>query len=173
MANELDVLIAENIYRWDDSSEALRTFSLQNLSAGAGRQGDLFDLDGESSARPLIWHYRWYIEFAASTVDVGDVVRTALKTGGQGTTPGAAPSNDDGATDAAVSAEDKLRNLIKLKPIIVDEAAANVGMVSEGTIWIPQRWIAPVVWNDTDTAFRNTANASFFEIYSVRPVPAT
>lgn len=137
-------------------------WSTENISDGAGRQASLYDQGAEGTARPERWQYRFYTQ-AQATPTVGNMLECHLKT-----SDGSHPDNDDGASDAAVSAADKLKNLTLLLSPIVDEAAANVEFVSKGTIRIPHRYFGPVLWNAMGSAVTNDAGetkAVFTPIY--------
>lgn len=144
---------------WEDTGTTY-TFGLNNLAAGAGRQGDLVDLG--TTARSQWYAWRAWVQFATAPV-VGEFVGIFIKT-----SDGTSPDNDDGTTDAAVSAEDKLRNLTQIGSIIVDEAATSVTMGANGLVWLPQRYIAPVFWNYTADNLVATNDVSGF---SLTPVP--
>ena len=127
-------------------------WSTEGIADGAGRQATLYDQGAEGTARPLYWQYRIYCQ-AQATPTVGNELEVYLKT-----SDGSHPDNDDGGTDAAVSAEDKLKNLIRLRSPIVDQAAGNIEFVAHGIIEIPERYFAPVLWNSMGAA--TTADAA-------------
>jgi hypothetical protein len=83
------------------------------------------------------------------------------------TSDGTHADNDDGTGDAAVSAIDKLRNLMVLGVIQIDENAA-VEMVASGEFEMSSRHGAPVWWNATAQTLSTTA-ADFG--FSLTPVP--
>ena len=158
MANKV-YQIPETALDWKDTS-APRTFSLNNLAFGTGQQGDLHDL-GVAARSP--W-YAWRGWFqAATTPVVGEAVRVYIKT-----SDGTIPDNDDGTTDALVSAEDKLKNLTQIGTIIVDEAALGVKFVKSGVLWLPHRHVTPVFWNATADNLVATDDLSGF---SLTPIP--
>ncbi len=138
MANE--TFIEEQTgWTWNDTSTP-NTLALNNLAAGAGVQGDQQDLG--ASPRPYLYVWRLRIEFATTPV-VGEVVRVYAKM-----SDGTRIDNDDGTTAAAVSAENKLKNLKLLGLVIVDEAAAStVEMSTSGLATILERYFQPVIWN--------------------------
>lgn len=144
---------------WNDTSTP-RTFTLNNLAAGAGRQGDLHDLGASARAHRFAW--RAWAPFATTPV-FGEGVRVYIKT-----SDGTIPDNDDGVTDAAVSDEDKLANLLQIGTIIVDEEATGVTMVANGLIILPHQWIAPVFWNATADNLVATDDLSGF---ALTPIP--
>jgi len=146
------------------SSTGDEVITLTSLGVGAGRQGALHDFGVAARAQEFVW--RAWVIFATAPV-VGEVVRLYLKT-----SDGSHPDNDDGDTegdnDAAVSAEDKLKNLTFIGNIIVDEASATPEHVASGVISIPERYAGPVFWNATADALSATALDHGF---SLTPVP--
>ena len=143
------------------SSTGTNVITLTSLGAsGNGRQGALDDFG--TGARALEYVWRAWVIFATAPV-VGEVIRIYLKT-----SDGSHPDNDDGTGDAAVSAEDKLKNLTFIGNIIVDEASATPEHVASGVIAIPERHCAPVFWNATADALSATALDHGF---SLTPVP--
>lgn len=135
--------------------------TLTSLAASAGRQGAMHDF-GATTARSRVYHWRFFCQFATTPV-VGECVYIYAKTG-----DGTHFDNDDGTGDAAVSAEDKLKNLDLIGVLVVDEAAADTEMCCSGTIEIDAREFAPVIWNDTADAFTATASEHGFDLV---PVP--
>lgn len=135
--------------------------TLTSVGAGAGRQGALHDFGVGARAYLFVW--RAWVKFATTPV-VGDQVQVYLKT-----SDGTHPDNDDGAGDAAVSAEDKLKNLDLIGQIIVDEASTTPEFVASGVVQIPERSVGPVFWNASADALSGTAGDHGF---SLTPVPA-
>ena len=131
--------------------------TLTSLAAGAGRQGALDDF-GAVTPRSRKYNWRFFMQFATEPV-VGEVIYIYGKTG-----DGTHRDNDDGAGDAAVSAEDKLRNLTLIGVLIVDEAAVAPEFSVSGDIEISSREFAPVIWNDTADAFSATAAEHGFDL---------
>ena len=157
------------IYQNDESAITWLAFggsavlTLTSLGAGAGRQGALYDFG--VAARPADFYWRAWVVFATTPV-VGEVIRLYWKT-----SDGINPDNDDGTGDAAVSAEDKLRNLKYIDELTVDEASSTPTFVASG--YLPKRiaaarYGAPVFWNATADALSATAGDHGF---SITPVP--
>ncbi|MHC4708281.1 MAG: hypothetical protein ACYS8I_14470 [Planctomycetota bacterium] len=140
-------------------------FEVHNLAAGAGRQSAQHDFGVAATARRYEW--RAFVQFIATPV-VGEAVRIYLKTSGSSASATAHPDNDDGTTEGAVSAEDKLKNLHYIGAIIVDEAAANIEMVASGTVEIDARAINVVIWNGTADGLTNDVDENGFML---TPVP--
>ena len=125
--------------------------------------GALYDFG--VAARPADFYWRAWVVFATTPV-VGEVIRLYWKT-----SDGINPDNDDGTGDAAVSAEDKLRNLKYIDELTVDEASSTPTFVASG--YLPKRiaaarYGAPVFWNATADALSATAGDHGF---SITPVP--
>ena len=137
------------------------TFDVDDIASGAGQQSAQHDFGVDPRARRFTW--RAFVQFATAPV-VGELVRIYLKT--QDTV--GHPDNDDGTGDAAVSAEDKLRNLRYIGSIVVDQAAINIEMVASGDVEISQRYVQVVFWNATADAFTADNNENGF---SLTPVP--
>ena len=150
------------------ASGGTETFTLTSLAAGAGRQGARHDFGAITTARAHLFDWWFFMKFATAPV-VGEQVDIYWKGYHQG---GTHAMNDDGNTDAAVSAEDKLRNLIYLGSLIVDEASSTpeFSTGNQGDpIWLPHRYGMPVVWNATADAFSGTAADHGFILTPVVP----
>ncbi|KKK58366.1 hypothetical protein LCGC14_3045160 [marine sediment metagenome] len=138
-------------------------FTATSLAAGAGRQGAMHDLTTSARSRRFAW--RAFLKPGATRV-VKEAIRIYIKTG-SGATAGTRPDNDDGTGDIAVSAEDKLENLLQIGTIRIDENAA-VEMVANGLVILPHRWVAPVMWNATANSLSATAADFGFDL---TPIP--
>ncbi len=147
------------IISWKDSGGTL-VITSNNLAAGAGRQGARHDFG--TGARSPRFAWRLGVEFETQPV-VGEVVRIYAKT-----SDGTDPDNDDGTGDAAVSAEDKLKNLTQIGSLIVDEAVVDVQMAASGFILLPHRYFQPVIWNATADNLQATDNIN---VFTLTPVP--
>lgn len=135
--------------------------TLASLAANAGRQGALHDFG--TAARPYRFAWRAWVRMASAPV-VGSVVELYWKT-----SDGIHADNDDGAGDALVGGEDKLRNLRFLGVIVMDEAAAAVPFVASGVIEHHHRYGAPVFWNRNGTAALSAGAGDHG--FSLLPVP--
>jgi hypothetical protein len=144
---------------WTDTTGTL-AMTLNNLAAGAGRQGAVHDFGVAARVPRFAW--RLGVQFETTPV-VGEYLGIYAKT-----SDGAYPDNDDGTGDAAVSAADKLRNLAYIGSLSVDEAAADVNMAVSGLILLPHRYFMPVVWNYSADNLQATNNVN---IFSLTPVP--
>lgn len=156
-------IVPETAITWL-ASGGTNVLTLTSLAAGAGRQGALHDFGASARAGDYTW--RAWVKFATTPV-VGELLEVYWKT-----SDGSHPDNDDGAGDAAVSAEDKLRNLKLLGVIEVDEASATPEFAASGFLpaeWAAHRHGAPVFWNRTADALSSTAGDHGF---ALTPVPA-
>lgn len=161
MANEIYGLIETSL--WFVPATAAQAedaaFEVHNLASGAGRQSAQLDLGVAARSRRFRW--RAFVQFATAPV-LGETIDIYLKTAGSSASATAHPDNDDGTGEAAVSAEDKLRNLQYLGSIVVDEAVANIEMVASGTIEITARAVQVVFWNNSADGLTNDVDENGF-----------
>ncbi len=129
-------------------------FEIQSLASGAGRQSAQYDLGVARAARRFVW--RACAQFATAPV-LNERIDVYLKT-----SDGNHPDNDDGTTEGAVSAEDKLKGLHHIGSIIVDEAAINIEMVGSGEVIIRARYVQVVWWNTSADALTSDVNENGF-----------
>lgn len=137
-------------------------FEVDGLASGAGRQSTMLDLG--TAARSSLFAWRAWCQFATTPV-LAEVIDLYIKTGDTVTTH---DDNDDGGTDAAVSSINKLKNLLKIGSIVVDEAVADVPMAASGVIYLPHREVGVVWWNSTADALTTDVDENGF---SLTPVP--
>ncbi len=152
---------------WLDSGGD-EVLTLTSLGAGAGRQGARHDFGVITTAREHLFDWWFFMKFATVPV-VDEVVDIYWKSYHQA---GVHALNDDGDGDDAVSAKDKLKNLIFLGSLIVDEASLKpeCATATKGDpIWLPHRFGMPVIWNDTADAFSATAAEHGFILTPVVP----
>lgn len=138
---------------WQDSTGDL-AITLQNLAAGAGRQGATKDWGALSTARAARYKFRFHVSFESAPI-VGETVELYWKSSDDNTVW----DNDDGAGDIALSAADKLRNCKLIGVITADEAAQDVRMSVAGSFEDFARYGAPIVYNrSAGDNLQNTAN---------------
>ena len=159
MATSKAYLLQETAITWD-SAGTTELLTLTSVAAGAGRQGEQHDFTAVARSPDFTW--RAHVKFATTPV-VGERVKVYWKT-----SDGTNPDNDDGIGDIALSAEDKLKNLMFLGAIVVDEAATGSPFVASGDVYLPHRYGQPVFFNDTANALSATATDHGF---SLIPVP--
>jgi len=138
-------------------------FEVQSLASAAGRQSAQLDLG--AGARSSLFEWRAFVQFATTPV-LDEVVLIYLKT-----SDGVHEDNDDGTTEGAVSAIDKLKNLRFIGAIKVDQATADIEMVasSGGTpIEIRARYVNVVFWNASADALTADVDENGFTLI---PVP--
>lgn len=159
--------IGEPDITWLDSGGSA-VLTCTSLAAGAGRQGARHDLGDITTARAHLFDWVFFMQFATAPV-VDENVDIYWKGFHQA---GVHAMNDDGTGDAALSAEDKLKNLIYLGSLIVDEASLTpefAAFAKGDPIWIPHRYGMPVIWNNTADAFSATASEHGFILTPVVP----
>ncbi len=147
------------ILSWKDSGGTY-VMSLQNLATVSGQQGARHDFGVDARSPRFAW--RLGVEFETQPV-LDEYLGIYAKT-----SDGTDPDNDDGTGDAAVSAEDKLKNLTRIGSLLVDEAVVDIQMAVSGFILLPHRYFQPVVWNFTLDNLQNTANIN---VFTLTPVP--
>ncbi len=147
------------ILTWDDTGTT-HAFGTNALASGAGQQGAVHDFGVGARSQRFAW--RFGCEFETTPV-VGEAVRIYAKT-----SDGTDPDNDDGTGDIAVSAENKLLNLVQIGTLVVDEAVVDIQMAKSGFILLPHRYFMPVVWNATADALQATDDIN---VFTLTPVP--
>ena len=159
--------IGESDITWLDSGGSA-VLTLTSLGAGAGRQGARFDFGAIGTARAHLFDWVFFMQFATEPV-VDENIDIYWKGYHQA---GSHAMNDDGTGDAALSAEDKLKGLIYLGTLIVDEANVTPEFTAFNKgdpIWIPNRYGMPVIWNNTVDAFSATAAEHGFILTPIVP----
>ena len=141
-------------------------FECHNLAAAAGIQSAHLDLG--VAAHSGWYEWRAFVQFATTPV-LGEVIKIYLKTSGSSASATAHPDNDDGTGAGAVSAVDKLNNLLYLGCIVVDQATADIEMVASGIVFIGARGINIVFWNASADALTNDVDENGFLL---TPIPA-
>ena len=121
---------------WSDSAGDL-VLTLNALGVGAGRIGARKDLGAASTSYQYSW--RFTCQFDTTPV-VGEVINLYLCT-----SDGTRPDGELGAADAALAAEDKIKNLHHICNLIVDVATVDIDFTSSGVCTIPTRYVSPVV----------------------------
>jgi hypothetical protein len=120
------------------------TFEVDGLGAGAGRQSAQWNRG--SGAQPAEYEVRAFAKFAAQPV-LDEIIGVFLKT--SDSTGGTQSDNDDGVSDAAVSSEDKLKNLPQILTLTVDEENVSVELGKSALVVIVAQYVQVVWWNYT------------------------
>lgn len=159
--------MANKVYKVDETEIVWKdtgtpAITLNNLAAGAGRQGAQKDLGAPGTARAYRFAWCFRCQFATTPV-LGETVEIYLKR-----SDGTRIDNDDGTTDAAVSAADKKNNLLSIGVLRVDEAATGVAMVKRGVVEILERYVQPVIWNATAD---NLVATNDLNDFTLTPIP--
>lgn len=161
--------MANKIYKVDETAVDWRpsggdlAITLTSLASGAGRQGAQKDFGAGATARARRYSWRFWTQFATTPV-LYEVVGVFWKSGDAD-----ALDNDDGTGDIAVSAQDKLLNLVHIGTLVVDEAAADIEMSTGGVIETDERYGMPVIWNYTADALTATAAEHGFTLTPIPP----
>jgi len=159
MATSKAYLLPETAITWKNTG-GTELLTLTSVAAGAGRQGALHDFGTAARAPDFAW--RAWVKMA-TTPAVRERIKVYWKS-----SDGTNPDNDDGTGDIALSAEDKLKNLMFLGSIVIDQASTAPVFVASGDVYLPHRHGCPVFFNDTADALSSTATDHGF---SLVPVP--
>ena len=136
---------ADIVWR-DTGSSPTELFTNTSLGFGAGRQGARHDFGVITNAREHLFDWWAFVKFGTAPA-LDETIDVYWKGYHQA---GVHSMNDDGNGDAALSAEDKLKNLIYLGSIVVDEASATPEFANGNhgdPVWLPHRFGMPVFWN--------------------------
>ena len=120
------------------------TFEIDAVATAGGHQSAQKDLGVVTTASPYRYFWRAFMQFQA-TPTLGERVDIYLKLAYSSSASHI--DNDDGTTDAAVSAIDKLNNLKYIGSVVVDEAAANIPSSASGIVEIYEQFVQVVFWN--------------------------
>jgi len=163
MANK--VLIArETAIVWSDTTGNF-VITINNLAAGAGRVGARKDLGAGSTSYYYSW--RFTCQFETAPV-VGEAVGIYLAT-----SDGTEEDGQVGVADAALSAEDKLKNLYFIGNLIVDVATVDIDFTASGVCTIPTRYVSPVIFNATADNLQATNDTGEFTLTPIPPEAVT
>ena len=156
MATSKAYILPETKYNFLDSGGDV-VITLASLGADSGRQSAQLDLG--AGAQPFMFRWRAWVKFATIPV-VDESIEIYIKT-----SDNTHFDNDDGSGDAAVSAENKLKNLRWIGSIVVDEASATPEFSASGKVAIYERYVQLVIWNGTADALSATAadNGAYLE----------
>jgi len=162
--------MANKVYQHDETAILWQSASYDHaffitgtpgaLGPAAGRQGAVRDFGTAARPRRFVWRARIT---PTTTCVVGQMVTVYWKTG-DGTTY----DNNDGTTDLAVTALDKLRNCMILGAIQIDKLNAADVMSASGEVELSSRYGMPIFWNGTANALSGTMTTYGF---SLTPVP--
>ena len=154
MGNEL-YLVRGTPVVWSDTAGDL-VMTLNNLAAGAGRVGARKDWG--AGAQPDEYAWRLTVQFETAPV-VGETVNVFLST-----SDGAEEDGQIGVADGALSAEDKLKNLMFIGNLIVDVATVDIDFTASGVCRIPTRYCCPVIFNDSADNLQATNDTGEFTL---------
>lgn len=140
-------------------------FECHNLATLAGRQSAQYDRGVGATA--AWFECVAFVQFATTPV-LKETIDVYLKYAGTSASATAHPANDDGTTEGAVSAVNKVDNLHYIGSIIVDEAVADVEMVMRKMVFVPARALQVVFWNASADALTNDVDENGF---FMTPIP--
>lgn len=137
------------------------TFS--SIANAAGRLGDRVDLGAILASGPAAraTYYRWYVttQCQASGLALGNTLDLYFAGWNDDTTP-ANPDGNVGASDAGFSNVAALPNLHPAGSVFVDSTSGATVFASSGYIWLPYRYVSPVLWNNSGALSSATASVT-------------
>ena len=152
--------MAERIWK---SSGGDETITLTSLGSGAGRVGDQWDF----GTTPKLYRVSLRVELGASTSLKGEGVQLYLARAPNGFST--QTEGEVGASDAALSDEDNLQNMLFIGAARVDDEADATAQLNASFIFaLAERYGSPVVWNATSDALSATAGNHEIRIEDIR-----
>jgi hypothetical protein len=147
--------------KWKSSGgDAVITFtSVTNAAGRLGGQLDLGDLLAANTAARAGW-YRWYAKTKcqATGLVIGNTI-DLYWAGWNVDASGAAtdPDGNVGASDAAFATAALLNNLKLAGSVVVDSLAGSTVLAKSGIVFLPYRYVSPVLWNGSGATASATA----------------
>lgn len=146
--------------KWKSSGgDAALTFT--SVVTAAGRLGgrlDLGDLLKASPAARAGW-YRWFVttKMQASGLAIGNTIDLYWAGWNDDTSTGANPDANVGSADAAYNTAALLNDLKLAGSVIVDSTAGATILAKSGLVFLPYRYVSPVLWNGSGATASATA----------------
>lgn len=161
-SNLLDTVGSTGNVTWKSSGgSGVITFS--SIANAAGRLGDRVDLGAilASGTSARASYYRWYVttQCQASGLALGNTLDLYFACWNDDTTP-AQPDGNVGASDAGFSVAATLAQLHPAGSVYVDSTAGATTLASSGFIWLPYRYVSPVLWNNSGALSSATASVT-------------
>jgi hypothetical protein len=158
--------VASNLYftvgttkKWKSSGgDAVITFT--SVANAAGRLGGRLDLGDLLVADVLAragW-YRWYVttKMQATGLTIGNTIDLYWAGWNDDVTPGN-PDGNVGSADAAFPTVALLNNLKLAGSVVVDSTAGATVLAKGGIVFLPYRYVSPVLWNGSGATASATA----------------
>jgi hypothetical protein len=145
-----------------------------SIANNAGRQGDRIDLGAilaSGSAARAAW-YRWYVttKCQATGLVLGNTLD--LYFGGWNDDGGITQPDAGGflgASDAAMGLQASQYNLKFTGSVVVDSTTGATVLSRSGLVFLPYRYVAPVLWNASGAT--SSATASDTQIWLTQILP--
>ena len=152
---------AGSVITWWDSGQTF-TMTLQNLATVAARVGARADLGAWPA--PRLFESYLEVEWAtAPTIDQAVELYFGLWDDDTPARPeGQLPASDTVYSAAAVGLSK--RKSLRLAVVVTAETAAVGPFSNSGEIWLPGRYVSPLIYNGGGTNLKNTANACLLRI---------
>ena len=160
MANKI-LAVRETTLKFADSAQTpTKNLTLSALAAGAGRISAKHDFG--SAAKSRLYEWRATMQWGTAPV-VGESIDIYLST-----SDGTNPDGEEGTADAALSAEDKLKNMHYIGSIIADVSTNNIDYTGSGFFNLNSQHASIVVFNNSIDALRTDTSV---HAVLITPVP--
>lgn len=158
-----DVTI-QTVVKWDSLTSANTLDFTGVTTTNRGRIGDRVEIIPTGGGAP--WFNAQFVARFATAPVVDEVVRWGWIPWGKDdqVTP-------DGlsTTDAVVSAFDELKNAIWMRPLVIGGTSTANKYVAYGRIYLPFRYVSPVVWLPGADDMHATDDESFISLEPIQP----
>lgn len=154
--------LPETGHAWSDATTALDdTLDLGGLASGSVRAGDIWDRGASAYPAWFTWHF--IVDGFDTAPVVGEAVNLYLAFSYDGTSIDGDLSGTDAGSSTVV-----LPNCKFLGSAVVQTTTAANELIVSGQVFIIQRYVIPVVHNNTADALLSTSDAHTF---ALKPVP--
>lgn len=157
-----NVLITKGSRKTWQSSGGNGVLTFTSVANAAGRQGDRVDLgdlllaDNAARASWFVWYVTTKMQAAGLTL--GNTIDLYFGGWNDDATPGQPDAGGFlGASDAAFSTQAGLYNLKLAGSVIVDSITGGTVLSKSGLVFLPYRYVAPVLWNGSGATSSATA----------------
>lgn len=170
-SNIYDVVGTRKVWK-SSGGDGVLTFT--SVANAAGRLGDRVDLGdllvANTAARATL--FRWYVttKMQATGLTLNNTIDLYFARWNDDTSGAAAqPDGNVGASDAAFATAALLVNLMYVGSVIVDSTAGSTLLQRSGLIYLPYRYVSPVLWNASGATASATATDTQIWLTPVNP----
>lgn len=170
-SNIYDVVGTRKVWK-SSGGDGVITFT--SVTDAAGRLGDRVDLGdllvANTAARATL--FRWYVtcKMQASGLVLNKKIDLYFARWNDDSSGAAAqPDGNVGSADAAFATAALLVNLMLAGSVLVDSTAGATVLAASGLIYLPHRYVSPVLWNGSGATASATATDTQIWLTPVNP----